>query len=152
MYFIMKRLLIIGCGDVGLRLIPLLHARKGVYARIYALTRDATQCAALRALGVTSSRRAGIFPDVPTIAEAGYPGYSLDAWGGFFAPAGTPAEIVNKLNREIAAALATPALQNQLSATGAEAIVTSPAEFAAFVWRENEIYGKLVRKLQLKPE
>ena len=53
MYFIMKRLLIIGCGDVGLRLIPLLHARKGVYARIYALTRDATQCAALRALGVT---------------------------------------------------------------------------------------------------
>jgi tripartite-type tricarboxylate transporter receptor subunit TctC len=106
----------------------------------------------LRALGVTSSRRAGIFPDVPTIAEAGYPGYSLDAWGGFFAPAGTPAATVDRLNREIAAALATPALQKQLSATGAEAIVTSPAEFAAFVGRENEIYGKLVRKLQLKPE
>ena len=106
----------------------------------------------LRALGVTSSRRAGIFPGVPTIAETGYPGYSLDAWGGFFAPAGTPAEIVSKLNREIAAALATPALQKQLAATGAEVIVTSPAEFNAFVRRENETYGKLVRKLQLKPE
>jgi len=106
----------------------------------------------LRALGVTSSRRAEIFPDVPTIAEAGYPTYALDAWGGFFAPAGTPAEIVKALNREIAAALATPALQKQLSATGAETIVTSPAEFAAFVRRENETYGKLVRKLQLKPE
>ena len=72
--------------------------------------------------------------------------------GGFFAPTGTPADIVNNLNREIAAALATPTLQKQVASTGAEAIVTSPAEFAAFVRRENEIYGKLVRKLQLKPE
>jgi tripartite-type tricarboxylate transporter receptor subunit TctC len=106
----------------------------------------------LRALAVTAPRRAGIFPDVPTIAEAGYPAYALDTWAGFFAPAGTPAEMVNKLNREIAAALATPSMQAQLVATGAEAALTSPAEFAAFVRRESETYGKLVRKLQLKPE
>jgi len=106
----------------------------------------------LRALAVTSPRRAGIFPDVPTIAEAGYPAYALDTWAGFFAPAGTPVEIINKLNREIAAALATPTMQTQLAATGAEATITSPAEFAAFIRREWETYGKLVRKLQLKPE
>jgi tripartite-type tricarboxylate transporter receptor subunit TctC len=106
----------------------------------------------LRALAVTSPRRAEIFPDVPTIVEAGYPAYALDTWAGFFAPAGTPAEIVNKFNREIAAALATPAMKVQLASTGAEATITSPAEFAAFLKRESETYGKLVRKLQLKPE
>ncbi len=106
----------------------------------------------LRALAVTSPRRAAIFPDVPTIAEAGYPAYALDTWAGFFAPAGTPDEIVNQFNREIAAALATPTMHTQLAATGAEATVTSPADFAAFVRRESEIYGRLVRKLQLKPE
>jgi tripartite-type tricarboxylate transporter receptor subunit TctC len=106
----------------------------------------------LRALAVTSPRRAGILPEVPTIAESGYPAYVLDTWAGFFAPAGTPVEMVNKLNREIAAALATPTMQTQLAATGAEATVTSPSEFAAFVRRESETYGKLVRKLQLKPE
>jgi tripartite-type tricarboxylate transporter receptor subunit TctC len=106
----------------------------------------------LRALAVTSPRRAGILPEVPTIAESGYPAYELDTWAGFFAPAGTPTEIVNQFNREIAAALAAPTMQAQLAATGAEATVTSPAEFAAFVRRESETYSKLVRKLQLKPE
>ena len=106
----------------------------------------------LRALAVTSPRRVRILPEVPTIAESGYPAFALDTWAGFFAPAGTPAETVNLLNREIAAALATPTMQAQLAATGAEATVTSPAEFAAFIRREWETYGKLVRKLQLKPE
>jgi len=106
----------------------------------------------LRALAVTSPRRVGILPEVPTIAESGYPAFALDTWAGFFAPAGTPAEVVNKFNREIAAALATPTMQVQLAATGAEATVTSPAEFATFIRREWETYGKLVRKLQLKPE
>ena len=106
----------------------------------------------LRALAVTAPRRTEILPDVPTIADSGYPAYALDTWTGFFAPAGTPAETVNTLNREIAAALATPAMKEQLAATGAEATVTSPAEFAAFVQRESGTYGKLVRRLQLKPE
>ena len=106
----------------------------------------------LRALAVTSPRRAEILPEVPTIAESGYPTYVLDTWAGFFAPAGTPAEVVNKLNREIAAALTTPAMRTQLSETGAEATVTTPAEFAALLQKEWEAYGMLVRKLHLKPE
>jgi tripartite-type tricarboxylate transporter receptor subunit TctC len=106
----------------------------------------------LRALAVTSRSRAGILPEVPTIAESGYPAYVLDTWTGFFAPAGTSAELIDKLSREIAAALATPAVQVHLVATGAEAAVTSPAEFAAFVRQEWATYGKLVRKLRLTAE
>jgi tripartite-type tricarboxylate transporter receptor subunit TctC len=106
----------------------------------------------LRALAVTSRSRAGILPEVPTIVESGYPAYILDTWTGFFASAGTSAAMIDKLNREIAAALATPAVQVHLAATGAEAAVTSPAEFAAFVRREWETYGKLVRKLRLTAE
>ena len=106
----------------------------------------------LRALAVTSPRRAVILPEIPTIAESGYPAYELDTWTGFFAPARTSAELIDKLNHEIAAALATPAVQAHFAATGAEAAVTSPAEFAAFVRQEWETYGKLVRKLSLKAE
>ncbi len=110
------------------------------------------QAGKLRALAVTSRQRAEILPEVPTIVESGYPTYALDTWTGFFAPAGTSAEVVAKLNREIAAALATPAVQAQLAATGAQAAVMSPAAFATFVRGEWETYGKLVRKLKLTPE
>ena len=106
----------------------------------------------LRALAITSRQRAAILPEVPTIVEAGYPAYTLDTWTGFFAPAGTPAAVIEKLNREIAAALATPAVQASLAATGAEAAASAPAEFAALVRQEWVNYGRLVRKLALKPE
>jgi tripartite-type tricarboxylate transporter receptor subunit TctC len=106
----------------------------------------------LRALAVTARQRAEILPEVPTIVEAGYPNYALDLWTGFFAPAGTPAAVVNKLNAEIVAALSTPALQAQLATTGATAAVMPPAKFAAFVREEWQSYGKVVRKLKLTPE
>jgi tripartite-type tricarboxylate transporter receptor subunit TctC len=110
------------------------------------------QAGKLRALAVTSRQRADILPEVPTIAESGYPTYALDIWTGFFAPAGTPTEVIDKLNHEIAASLAAPAVQAHLAATGAQAAITSPAEFATFVRRESETYGKLVRKLRLTVE
>lgn len=106
----------------------------------------------LKALGVTTAKRAAIFPDVPTIAEAGYPSYVLSIWAGIFAPARTPAPIIDKLNREIAAAMATPMVTEHLTATGAQALVNSPKDFGAFVSKESERYGKLVRELGLKPE
>jgi len=106
----------------------------------------------LRALAVTARQRAEILPEVPTIVEAGYPNYALDLWTGFFAPAGTPAAVVNKLNAEIVAALSTPALQAQLATTGATAALMPPAKFAAFVREEWQSYGKVVRKLKLTPE
>jgi tripartite-type tricarboxylate transporter receptor subunit TctC len=106
----------------------------------------------LRALAVTSTQRTPIFAGVPTMAEAGYPDAVLDAWTGFFAPAATPKRVIDRLNREIAAALTLPALQANFAATGAEVSAGSPDEFAALVKQEWERYGKLVRELGLRAE
>ena len=138
-------------GD-GQALTDVLAGRVPLMMSGYVVATPHIRAGKLRALAVTSPRRAEILPGVPTIAESGYPTYVLDTWTGFFAPAGTPAEVIDKLNHEIAAALTAPAVQAQLAATGADAAVTSPAEFAAFVLQEWEAYGKLVRKLSLKPE
>ena len=138
-------------GD-GQALNDVLAGRVPVMMSGYIVVLPHVRAGKLRALAVTSNQRTGILAEVPTIVESGYPAYKLDTWTGFFAPAGTPAGLIDKLNREIAAALATPAVQAQFAATGAEAAVTSPAEFAAFVRQEWEIYGRLVRKLRLTPE
>jgi len=138
-------------GD-GQALNDVLAGRVPVMMSGYIVVLPHVRAGKLRALAVTSEQRAGILPEVPTIVESGYPAYKLDTWTGFFAPAGTSPGLVDRLNREIAAALATPAVQAQFAATGAEAAVTSPAEFAAFVRQEWEIYGRLVRKLRLAPE
>ncbi len=106
----------------------------------------------LRALAVTGRQRPAIFPDVPTRAEAGFPAFLLETWTGFLAPAGTPERVVAALHRELAAALSTPAMREQFATTGAEAAVTTPAEFALFLRQEWAAYGQLVEKLQLKPE
>jgi tripartite-type tricarboxylate transporter receptor subunit TctC len=138
-------------GD-GQALTDVLAGRVPLMMSGYVVALPHIQTGKLRALAVTSRQRAEILPEVPTIVESGYPSYALDTWTGFFAPAGTSAEIIAKLNREIAAALANPAVQAQLAATGAQAAVTSPAAFATFVRGEWETYGKLVRKLKLTPE
>ena len=138
-------------GD-GQALNDVLAGRVPVMMSGYIVVLPHVRAGKLRALAVTSNQRTGILAEVPTIVESGYPAYKLDTWTGFFAPAGASAGLIDKLNREIAAALATPAVQAQFAATGAEAAVTSPAEFAAFVRQEWEIYGRLVRKLRLTPE
>ena len=138
-------------GD-GQALNDVLAGRVPVMMSGYIVVLPHVRAGKLRALAVTSYQRTGILAEVPTIVESGYPAYKLDTWTGFFAPAGASAGLIDKLNREIAAALATPAVQAQFAATGAEAAVTSPAEFAAFVRQEWEIYGRLVRKLRLAPE
>ena len=138
-------------GD-GQALNDVLAGRVPVMMSGYIVVLPHVRAGKLRALAVTSNQRTGILAEVPTIVESGSPAYKLDTWTGFFAPAGTSTGLIDKLNREISAALATPAVQAQFAATGAEAAVTSPAEFAAFVRQEWEIYGRLVRKLRLTPE
>ncbi len=138
-------------GD-GQALTDVLAGRVPVMMSGYVVALPHIRAGNLRALAVTSRTRAAILPEVPTIVESGYPTYDLETWTGFFAPAGMSAELIDKLNRVIAAALATPTVQAHLAATGAEAAVTSPAAFAAFVRQEWETYGKLVRKLRLTPE
>lgn len=90
----------------------------------------------LRALAVTTPKRAGALPDIPTIAESGLPGYAFDSWFGVLAPAGTPKEIVNALNAEIGKALASPDVRERLAAQGAEPRTSTPQEFASYIQAE----------------
>ncbi len=87
----------------------------------------------LRALGVTSARRAATAPDIPAIAEAGLPGYESMQWYGLLAPAGTPREIIAKLHKEAAAILRAPDTVERLASDGAEVVASAPEEFAAFI-------------------
>jgi len=103
----------------------------------------------LRALGVTSLKRSGVLPDVPTIAEAGLPGYESLSWSGFAVPAATPKDVVQRLNRETAAILATPDMKQKLAEQGADAVGGPPEAFAEHVRRERQKWGRLVRERQI---
>jgi tripartite-type tricarboxylate transporter receptor subunit TctC len=99
----------------------------------------------LRALAVTSGKRSPALPDVPTIAEAGLPGFEASSWFGVFAPAGTPKEIITRLNMEIVKALTSPELKERLAAQGAEAVGNSPEQFAAHIRSETAKWAKVVK-------
>lgn len=99
----------------------------------------------LRALAVTSARRSSAAPDVPTIAESGLPGYEVINWYGILVPAGTPKEIVARLNAEILKILNVPDVKERLSAQGAETFSSTPQEFAAYIRKETEKWAKVVK-------
>lgn len=99
----------------------------------------------LRALAVTTAKRAAIAPEYPTMAEAGVPGFDLTAWYGVMTRAGTPNDIVAKLNQEIVAILRTAETRERLATIGGEPVGNTPAEFAAFLKSETTRYTKLVR-------
>lgn len=87
----------------------------------------------MRLIGVTGPRRSAIFPDVPTVAESGVPGFSIEEWTGLFAPAGTPPEILQRLQQGVATALQDAEVRRRLEAIGAEPVGSTPAAFAAFL-------------------
>ena len=105
----------------------------------------------LRALGVSTAKRSAAAPDVPAIAET-VPGFDVPLWSGIFAPAGTPAEIVNVLNREIGAVLANREIQASLAGHGFEAVGGTPRAFGDFVNAELVRWTALVREAGIKPE
>lgn len=100
----------------------------------------------LRALAVTTAKRSAIAPDVPTLAEAGLPGFEVGSWQGVFAPAGTPPDIVKRLNAEIVKILNTPDVRDKLAALGAEVVGNSPEEFATMVKAEVGKWADVVKK------
>lgn len=100
----------------------------------------------LRALAVTTTKRWGELPDVPTLAEAGVPGYEATLWLNLAAPAGMPQEIVQRLYAETAKALQDPELQRSFRSAGVEAQVLAPQELAAFMRAEYDKWGKVVRE------
>jgi len=99
----------------------------------------------LRVLGVTTAKRWSELPDVPTLAEAGVAGYEATLWLNISGPAGMPAEIVQRLNGEIARALRDPEVQNNFRAAGVEATSMGPQELSAFMRAEYEKWGRVVR-------
>ncbi len=99
----------------------------------------------LKALAVTTGKRSKLVPDLPTMAEAGLPGFDISTWYGFFAPAGTPQPIVAKWNADVAKVLNTPEVRDKIMADGAEPAPDTPAEFAAFIQKELAKYARIVK-------
>ena len=108
--------------------------------------------AKLRGLAVTSARRSPITPDVPTIAEAGVPGYEASAWYGLMVPARTPPEIISRLHAESVKAFNRPDVKERLGATGLEPIGSTPEQFGAHIRSEIEKWGKIVKATGLRPD
>ncbi len=106
----------------------------------------------LRILGVTTPRRLSFWPELPTIAESGLPGYEVIAWFGLFAPAGTPAAVVDRMNAEANRALGTPSVRESLVAQGFEIMGGTVAEFTAFVRNEIDKWAKVVKATGAKAE
>jgi tripartite-type tricarboxylate transporter receptor subunit TctC len=100
----------------------------------------------LKALGVTTSRRSAQLPDVPTIAEAGVPGYEAIVWVGLLAPLATPREIIHRLNSEIVKMLRLPEVEQLLQASGVDPTPTTPEEFGAYVKSEFDKWQKVVKE------
>ena len=110
------------------------------------------QAGKVRPLAVTSKTRFAELPNVPTVAESGYPGYDFVVWYAFVAPAGTPPAIVQRLNAEINKAVTDPEMKKKFAALGADLTASNPDECSAFVKRELAQWGKLMAEVGIKPE
>ncbi|MGE5526523.1 MAG: tripartite tricarboxylate transporter substrate binding protein, partial [Rhodospirillaceae bacterium] len=106
----------------------------------------------VRALGIGSAKRSPLLPDLPTISEAGLPGYELGSWYGIFAPAGTPQDIVRQLYGETVKALSGNGMKDQFAALGAQPIGSTPEEFAAVVQRDLAKWTRVAREANVKAE
>ena len=103
-----------------------------------------------RALAVTGARRTTVLPDVPTVAEAGLPGYEVTAWFGLFGPAGLPAPVTSRLNAEIVRAMESKEVRERLASQGAEALSSTPEQFAAYVRDELGKWSRVVKAAGMK--
>jgi len=106
----------------------------------------------LRALAVTTPKRSPSVPDLPTMIEAGVPGFESQGWFALLAPAGTPQAIVDKINREVNRMLQTDEFKAKLVALGAEPVGGSPADFAAHIQSESDRWGKVIKTAGIKAE
>ena len=100
----------------------------------------------VRALAVTSPRRNASWPDLPSVSEAGLPGYESQAWYGMVGPRGLPRDVLGKLSEQAVAALTTKEMRQRIAAQGGEVVASSPAEFGTFIRSEIERYAKVVRE------
>ena len=117
-----------------------------------ALAKARVQAGQVRALAVTTPKRSSALPELPTVAESGYPGYEVSTWFGYLAPAGTPPEIVNKLNTEINAALKHPDVEKRLVALGAELDPGTPAAFGKYLEADMTRWARVIKQAGIKAD
>jgi tripartite-type tricarboxylate transporter receptor subunit TctC len=110
------------------------------------------QSGKLKALGVGSAKRLAVLPDVPTIAEKGFPGYEANNAWCLYAPAGTPREVVNRLNAEVVRVVALPDVRERFIASGLDPVGSTPAELARRMKDDTDKWAKLTRQINFKPE
>jgi tripartite-type tricarboxylate transporter receptor subunit TctC len=101
---------------------------------------------------VLTPNRASIFPEVPTIAESGFPGFEASVWYGFIAPAATPRPVIARLHAEVQKALQSQEVRERLAAAGGEVLPGSIDQFAAMIRSERTRYDRLVRDANIKPD
>jgi tripartite-type tricarboxylate transporter receptor subunit TctC len=106
----------------------------------------------VRVLGVTATRRIAMLPEVPTIAEAGVPGYESVQWWGLLVPAGTPAEIITRLHKEAVAVMTLPDIRERVEKEGMTVVAGSPQAFGAYIRSEIEKWAKIVKSAGIQPE
>jgi tripartite-type tricarboxylate transporter receptor subunit TctC len=104
----------------------------------------------VRALAVTSGKRSAVAPNLPTVAEAGFPGFEVVGWFGWLAPAGTPRAIVERLNREMVKILQQPDMKDRLVGLGADPAPGTPQEFGAFIRSEHDKWAQVIRRAGIK--
>ena len=115
-------------------------------------SRNRSHTGSLRALAVSSIKRASLLPDLPTIAESGFPGYDVYQWFGLLAPAGTPKDIVARLHQEIAAALKAPKIVTWMATEGGDAVGNTPEEFQKVIEGDVERWSAVARAANIKAE
>lgn len=106
----------------------------------------------LRALGITTAKRSALLPDLPTIAEAGVPGYEATSWNGLAVRAGTPRAIVNRLQQETRKAVTAPEIKDRMFVLGIEPVGSSPEQFAAYIRAERDKWIPLFKKIGIQPQ
>jgi tripartite-type tricarboxylate transporter receptor subunit TctC len=105
----------------------------------------------LRALGATRKVRSALVPEVPSLHEAGVTDFEMDSWAGLFAPAGTPPDIVTRLNNEVRQILGNPEIKGKIAATGFEALASTPEEFGEFTKVQLTTWGKMIKDASRTP-
>jgi tripartite-type tricarboxylate transporter receptor subunit TctC len=133
-------------------MMDLLGGRVDMTITSFAATLPHIRAGKVRALGIGSTRRSPALPDVPTIAEAGVPGYEWHNWFGFVAPRGTPAAVLARLNLEIASVVAQPALQREYLDQGYEVVAGPPEEMTRAIRSDLERFRALIRSIGLQPQ
>jgi tripartite-type tricarboxylate transporter receptor subunit TctC len=136
----------------GPAIVAAMSGEVGIVFTNFAETSALARAGRLRALGVSSAKRVAAMPEVPTIAEAGLPGYEFSTWHGLWAPKGTPGAVIALLNDRLKKTMAAPDQVKRFEERGLEVVASSPAEFSAHVLSEYKKWGRVIKERGMKAE